>query len=273
MAHPRTGTNFLCNMLVNRKDANYLGEYYPDQIQGQYNIIDRLFHGEPDGLKWGRYSHKDKPIVPSRMGLFAKTFYLLYVAPSDRVNEDPQWDILNNIKNEGLGASTRWDLAAHIQRRGIGVTTRWDLLEYIKEKRIGVLHLRRRNLVDTALSLILSWREKNYIFKPYNKNPIEVTPSYLAHHIWIVEWQSIAVQAALEKAGVRRLDIWYEDMSTDPQATMDRVADYLHRPRMDVVITKPTIKQRQGSQRDYILHYDKLKAKFAGSAYEQYFTD
>lgn len=234
VAHPRTGTNYLCNMIANREDVYYRGEYHPTNRGYTYNTVKELFYGDPEGLKWGRAV----PPASPRCGSFAKMFYYMFVWP----HEDSHF-------------------------------TRWDVIEYIKRKRIGVIHLRRKNLLDTALSYILANREKNYIYKPYRDQPIEITPSYLKYHLWLVDWQTQATQEAFEKADVRRLDLWYDEMIADPQGTADRVADYLQRPRKEIVIGKATVKQRKGRQRDYVLHYDRLKEKLADTPYAQYFVD
>lgn len=235
VAHPRTGTNFLCHMIANRQDVRYLGEFYPDQKEGQYNIIDELFNGNPNmNLRW-RY---DIPDHGQYNGRFAKLFYYLFVWP---VGDDQ-----------------------HV--------TRWDLLEYMKREGVGIIHLKRRNALDTALSYIRSTKEKNYIYRPYD-GALEIPAKEMAHHLWLVDWQTRAMDAALQATKMRHLEVWYDEMTADPQKTADRAADFLHRPRRDVVIAKVTQKQRKGGQRENILNYDELKEHFSKTPYGVYFED
>jgi LPS sulfotransferase NodH len=235
VAHPRTGTNFLCHLIANGSNLRYLGEFYPNQKDGPYNIIHHLFHG---------YSHMDVrwqydlPDHGNFKGRFAKLFYHLFVSTKD----DDTYDI------------------------------RWDLLEYVKRIHMPVIHLKRKNVLDTAISSILADNEKNFVFSPY-KGPVEVPAEAMARHLRWAKMQERGMDLALRSRAVRNLEVWYDDLVTNPQATLDRVCDFLHRPRTEAVIGRLTRKQRQGGQRDNIVNYDELKAHFAGGKFATYFED
>lgn len=234
-AHPRTGTNFLCNIIHHRGDIAYLGEYYPEPPVCDGNYLVPLFNGEAGDMV--RSPFKDQPA--DAKGQCAKVFYYYWVY---RTQDE------------------------------YGFSARWDVLQYMKESHIGVVHLRRENILDTALSFALSMRDMTFVQQDY-KGPINLTPQDLEGYMWRVLWQSDSMDKALNIIGPRRLDLWYGQMTARPQEAADQIADFLQRPRKEIKLSEFMVRQRRGSQSKYLENYDELKAHFKDTYYGQFFED
>lgn len=153
-----------------------------------------------------------------------------------------------------------------------GFKVRWDILNYLKGRKMSILHLRRRNLLDTAISYAISMRDGTFIYHKY-KNPIEMTAKDLTNKMWWPHAYGTRLEESMRHAGVRHLDLWYEDIVYAHQMNADRIADFLHLPKKEVQLSGFVVKQRHGRQSENLANYDEMKEHFKGSFYAQFFED
>lgn len=153
-----------------------------------------------------------------------------------------------------------------------GFWTRWELLEYLARKSVPVIHIQRKNILDTAISYLLASTEKTYVGVNY-KEPISVDPRWLGQIMSYILWSSRIVQDALDMQKVRTIQVWYDDVVTRPQEVHDRIADFVHLPRVHSVAQPKYIKQRIWKQSESLVNYWELKERFSGSPFAEYFED
>jgi LPS sulfotransferase NodH len=149
----------------------------------------------------------------------------------------------------------------------------WD--DLIDMTGLSVIHLKRRNILRTALSRKLASVKKAYIHNPSNTETtgtgktLTFTPEELE--------QTFRATRTAEIGGDRRfkknplLTLYYEDLAADPAGSFRKITEFL-----ELKYVEPQTemrKQNPESLRNLIANYDELKAAFSGSEWLPFFEE
>jgi LPS sulfotransferase NodH len=235
LAHPRTGSNLLASTLKQHPLVASHGELFNDVE-----------------AKRARWAHKGR--------------YLLDGEDPVRFVEDA---IFGERRSDGARVigfrifyhhSTKTDHARRI----------WDHL--IASVDIGVVHLVRHNLLEALVSRRVAIRTGEWLRRPGREavpapEPFEIDPqdcgAYFNYTTERREWARVAF------ARHPFLEISYEEMSADLQASIDRVFAFLGVD--SVPIQAPYRKQASIPVREQISNFADLRDTFRGSSYERFF--
>jgi LPS sulfotransferase NodH len=137
---------------------------------------------------------------------------------------------------------------------------------------VKIFHLRRKNILLTHLSrkraaLTESWVNTNGTQN--DAQPIELDyndclDDFIRTRSWEEEFDRFF-------AGHSKLEVLYEDLSSNYQDEMKRVQEFLG---VELKTVHPTtFKQTDQPLRETIANYFQIKEKFAGTPWEQFFVD
>jgi LPS sulfotransferase NodH len=137
---------------------------------------------------------------------------------------------------------------------------------------LKIIHLKRRNLLRTYLSLQRATRTQQWVSR--SKTPVDHLPILLDDSRCLRAFQEMrASEQELDKyfEDSWKLDVVYEDLSGDYTQEMRRVLDFLDVAHETVM---PSVyKQSRQSLSSEILNYAEMKERFQNTPWEEFFED
>ena len=152
------------------------------------------------------------------------------------------------------------------------VKTAWDYL--IGDRSIRVIHLKRRNLLESFISLKIALITKEWRRWQGTSTPPVLTPPFRLGpeecDAYFNQMNAYRLWAASAFRDHALLKVEYErDICTRFEANMHAIHDFLGVPREPA---QPLLeKQALRSPREQVLNYDELKWYFRHTLYEEYF--
>jgi LPS sulfotransferase NodH len=156
-------------------------------------------------------------------------------------------------------------------RKG-GATSVWDKLE--RMDRLSVIHLKRKNILRTVVSDRIArdqgvWLAKSSKDLPKRCKRIKLPIAEAERAFSLTKLREL--EGDRRFGAHRRLELYYEDLVSDAQATFQKVTEFLNVPYVE-----PTIqlrKQNPEPLKDLLVNYDELKAAFSETHWQQCFDD
>ena len=205
----------------------------------------------------------------AKAGCYAKGFKLMYNHLSCKEFEKANWPpyISKRIEHdiEIVNQRTHRSSLRKIQRRFDAA------LEYlIGQQAFKVIHLKRRNMLDTLISTKRAFSEDNWINKPYSQDPIQLT---------ISECEAFFSQTIEQQEYYTNLFsrcptyvLYYEDLIDNVGESLSKMQVFLQVPQESSLYL--AIKKQGGrNRRNKIENYDSLKKHFADSKWNEFFTE
>ena len=235
LGRSRTGSNFLRGLLNAHSEALVLGEVFKN----------------PEAIEWGT----DFQSPP-------KDALLLY--QSDPVSfleqyvygEKPHWVHAFGFKLFYYHAQSEpWD-------------TIWPHLQ--KNTQIHILHVKRRNILRTHLSRARAVQTDRWVRLTNDKQNLpslqldyeECLRDFVQTRAWERQFDAFFKQHPL-------MDVYYEDLAEDYSDQMANIQRFLELPGEH--IEPQTYKQANDSLEEAIVNFSDLKARFAGTEWEEFF--
>lgn len=200
-------------------------------------------------------------------GCRAKGFKLMYDHLSCREFDVDHWPpyISERIKQdiEKINDSARMPLS-EIEAR---FEKALSLLR--NERKFRVIHLCRRNLLDSLISMKRAFIEDNWIGKPYDNQSVELSVTECESYFS----ETIAQQRRHAELfdGCAVYNVVYEDLVDDTDRIAVELQEFLGLP-IESSLTA-TIKKQSDRDRSALLkNYDELKEHFEGTEWRKFFT-
>ena len=155
-----------------------------------------------------------------------------------------------------------------------GIPDLEDIRKYLSNTLdMKVIHLKRRNKLESLISLRLAQITKKYILtnpqKRVNDIQIELTPDECFSEFEKVTAFEEYYSALF--AGHPLLEVYYEDLCINPQAEGKRVLEFLE--LKEFPLQERTVKQNIRPMREVLKNYDELKEYFSGTVWENLFSE
>ena len=157
---------------------------------------------------------------------------------------------------------------------------KWDIpdlyqtLDYfVSDRSIKILHLKRRNILKTLISVRVSDQTKQYVLRNESerKNDIRIK---LAMADCRREFRQTRENEKKSDGLFRHhevLEVAYEDLVDEETATCNRILDFLRVPRHPMA--SKIFQRNTRSLRDVVENYEKIKNKIAGTSREVFFEE
>ncbi|MDZ7752522.1 MAG: sulfotransferase [Gammaproteobacteria bacterium] len=241
LSRSRSGTNFLRGLLNSHPAIRCFSEVF----------------GAPDSVKWGmddlpdHVSHHTRQ-MKNRPDRFVET--KVYGPVPSRI--------------QAVGFKIFYYHAAEAPTQHI-----WDWLHHHSE--IKVIHMMRRNLLDTAISLRLAQASGSWKVSKASPNTgsdragplVSIDPDWCQE----VFEQTTIWQKSAEKWFCDHdiLNLYYEDLREDPNREIKRCLDFLHLPQAK--LDPNTIRQSKKNRADKVANFQRLKEHFSGTTWRHFF--
>ncbi len=142
----------------------------------------------------------------------------------------------------------------------------WDPLA---EQEVRVIHLMRRNLLQSQVSAIIAEQTGRWISVSPERDPTP-TPITLPYERCVRFFER---SEQLHEAFASRFDhvltLYYEDLVADPQARLGEVQQYLGLPIRP--LSSPLRKQQTRPLHEVVLNHGELERRFAGTRWAWFF--
>jgi LPS sulfotransferase NodH len=146
-----------------------------------------------------------------------------------------------------------------------------DIWPYLQAMDLKVIHLKRKNLLALQLSMTLAlktneWSTRQEGVKQDKRKCALPYESCLKGFEAVTQWQEEADQFF---TGKDKLEVWYEDLNANYEATINTVQRFL---KVEIQPARSPLKKQSGLPlSETILNYQELKERFAGSRWECFF--
>jgi LPS sulfotransferase NodH len=149
----------------------------------------------------------------------------------------------------------------------------WDAIwPHLQEHtEVRILHVKRRNILRTHLSRARAVQTDQWVrvTKEHQKFPAvhleyeACLHDFVQTRAWEKQFEEFFKQHPI-------MDVYYEDLATDYSTQMTRIQRFLELP--DEHIQPQTYKQANDSLEEAIVNFSELKARFAGTEWEEFFN-
>ena len=251
----RVGSNYLAHLLNSHPDIEVHGELF--------NVGNLAY-----ATQW---VHHPKRCIGSffaqaNSGSYAKGFKLMYnqlsVIEFDVDNWPPYLPERLHYEIERLRRRIRTPLAK-IERNFD------DALRYmIGVENVKVVHLKRRNMLDTLLSMKKALLEDNWKGAPYNTEKIQLTTSECEKFFRETLAQQTRYASIFSQCPT--FDLYYEDLLANRNAVLHDLQTFLEVPPCPA-LSAPFGKQGRTSRSCKIDNYDLLQRHFEGTEWGHFF--
>jgi LPS sulfotransferase NodH len=166
----------------------------------------------------------------------------------------------------------------------VGFKTKWkdilrpdDFRDFLRERGMRVIVLQRRNRIKLLVSLFRAVRleeetgEWNLYDERRRQAPIKIDLTEFDKYLGESEARHLEMRDYVATLDVPLLELSYEDILDDDQATFDRVCRFLEVPARP--LAGKTRKHTSDDLRDAVANFDELKARFVGTRYESMFDE
>lgn len=235
LGRSRTGSNFLRGLLNAHSEALVLGEIFKN----------------PEAIEWGTDFQSPPedalPLYQSDPVSFLERFVY---------GEKPHWVHAFGFKLFYYHAQSEpWDAI-------------WSYLQ--KNTQIHILHVKRRNILRTHLSRARAVQTDRWVRLTKDKQNLpslqldyeECLRDFTQTRAWERQFEAFFKQHPL-------MDIYYEDLAADYSNQMAHIQRFLE--LSDERIEPQTYKQANDSLEEAITNFSDLKARFAGTEWEEFF--
>ncbi len=141
-----------------------------------------------------------------------------------------------------------------------------DAREYLRSRNVRVIHLERRNWLRRTLSLWLAeqtnvWSDRNGTRPTVQRIEVDVDRLFAAFD----ELEGLYARNRANLSGLDSLDVWYEELSSDYEAELARVLEFLG---LDAELVRPqTHQQERRALPDIIGNYAEVAEGLAGTPF------
>lgn len=257
LAKYRVGSNYLASLLRSHSHIELHDELF--NVSTLAHNISRITHPK---------SFLEQFYFSANSGFYAKGFKLMYKHLSCKEFEKTEWPpyISQRIKDDIETVNRLAQLPLEeIQRRCD------QALKYLmRQKSFKVVHLKRRNILDTLVSTKRAFSEDTWIQETYSQDSIQLSVSECEAFFS----QTVAAQDYYTNLFSRcsTYDLYYEDIIDNPEGSLSKLQDFLGVAQESNLYT--TIqKQSKGHRKSTIENYDSLKKHFADSKWAIFFTE
>ena len=157
----------------------------------------------------------------------------------------------------------------HARQNGEGAI--WARLRRMKDLR--VVHLQRRNLLSSLLSLKIALQSKVWM-RPKGQQVMHYQPLSLDFDECVEYFRAREQNIKEAKRYYRRtatLDLFYEDLASDEEREVEGVLQFLGLESQ--ALTNRILKQNHQKNTELILNYAHLETSFRGTKWHHFFED
>ena len=136
-----------------------------------------------------------------------------------------------------------------------------------RDRSLHIIHLRRQNLLDVALSEALARETNSFVGREYGDVKIELPVKWWLDNIgrlerWIDKYRKLFRDHPY-------MEMTYEDLTHDVEGSLEKICGFLELPTFPVEMQMR--RQRRKSREAMIANYSALKDAFANTRYSDFF--
>ncbi|MGF1550001.1 MAG: Stf0 family sulfotransferase [Sphingomonadaceae bacterium] len=212
-----------------------------------------------------------------RIACYGELLHLYRVYWHRRWLPGGDWRTLDSRERDPAGFLLRNAWHYHPRKRGaVGFKLLYSqfllreraLRGLLADQDIKIIHLERRNLVETYMSFIdVQRRGMNYSRDPSRIRKLE--PTRIDPEHCLKKLKQLEIYRAIVEDYFRdhdRLQVYYEDLLDRPEEGDRRICDFLGVERRR--LSQRSVKLAKGSLADRIANYEELKARLNGTPWE-----
>jgi LPS sulfotransferase NodH len=246
----RSGSTLVVTSLRQHHNVRILGEIFNDEEEERTLAFSRNWYSHNNERKSNLYyEHGDDASIFLRDHVFSNQITSKFTAVGFKILYNQAWEDLN-------------------------VRKAWDFL--IEERSIHVIHLVRRNLLASWVSLQIAFLTNEWVrFEDTNGAAVKISKLRLDP----IKCQSYFEEVLTKRKYIQemfkehpKIEIEYErDLFSRFQFTMQIIQQFLGVPQKQ--LRKVVRKQSQVSLQDQICNYDEIRDYFRNSEYESFFHE
>lgn len=265
LCSPRTGSNYLLNLLIRHKRIKVLGEIFN---------LDSLDSGD---LRWAlsnpieyfdaKFGHNGDGSI-SVIG--AKMFYdhltkSYFDRQVDVASMSPK--MMDKIRGLDEFMANYKDQAGMFRRFG----ETWDHI--LNKKDINIIHLKRNNVLRSLVSLHRAFRTNEWLRlknEPGNDS-FNLTLDFDACLRFFEHVHEGATRTDEIFSGHEKLDISYEELEKDKDEVLNKIMEFL---KLEPYSPSSTLKKQiKEPLSEIVLNYYQLKKQFSSTSWAGYFDE
>ena len=268
LATPRTGSNFLANLLGNHNNIKFFGELFDLGGLSKEIMIEAL----KDPLMYLK-NRIYKTYPPHIKAVGFKIFYhqatrdALYLSSSNKLTKDIAGELGKRILNFYQYAQSNFDLE-NLGQKLEGV---WTYLKHDLE--LKIVHLKRKNILQTILSLKRAFLTNKWI-RLAEDPPQDQIPIYLDYDYCCKIFQEIRAREQKYDSffqSHKKIEVIYENLCKDSNRVTKIILDFLGLQQR--VLKSSLKKQDDQPLSETISNYWELKEKFRNTCWIGFFED
>lgn len=258
----RTGSNFLLSLLSNHPLIKTYGELFNLDTLSKEALLEAL--ADPIAFLQRRVYKSHGPEIAA-VGF--KMFYDhlrrdYFRKPIDLSEAAPQLQEKLTQFSTFIETNYQWET---LNQRFLST---WEFLE--ADQSLSVIHLKRRNLLHTFLSLKMAFKTRQWWSlksSPQAVLTMHVAPEECGRYFEMLD--SSAVEADRAFMGHRKIEVIYEDLAENQHVVLEQIFTFLKVPHEPV--TTRMKKQNLVSPRETITNYSQLKDHFQHTRWGVFF--
>lgn len=255
----RSGSNLLKDSLNSIENVRVYNE--------AFNLVN--ISKDPETYLDRNYVDKVLSHTPGKP-LFASGFKLMY---GQALAEELSFDYWGGNVNERIAKQIE-TIICWLKRKNLPLNSFEHLIDQVcMDKDIRVVHLIRKNQLDSYLSYQLALQQDNWKGAKYNlggSGKLRIHPEDLLKYF--LKGETYYKYYSDLFKGHRVMEVYYNDLSANYARTLKKIARFLSIPHRQVPRRQPIEKQNIHSPDLLIENYDELSYYFKNSTWEEYFT-
>ncbi|MBW3020334.1 sulfotransferase [Candidatus Woesearchaeota archaeon] len=252
VCNARTGSNHLINLLNSHPNIKTFGEIF--NLEKPRRVLKNPLKLLKETIN-KRYPSKFK--VVSIKILYSQLTLEDFVLDNN-MKEFPFFYRRYQLARELLSKTNKNKVNKRMQK----------VLNYLeKNKEIKIIHLKRRNLLETYLSLKLAMIKDEWVYRE-NSNDLKIKVDFedCLKNFEKIKYYEKKYDDLFKNH--KRIDIFYEDLIERQEITLKKIQRFLELPENNL---KSKLKKQGKKPSESILNYKLLKTKFNGTPWEEFF--
>lgn len=152
-------------------------------------------------------------------------------------------------------------------------TTTDSIWKYLIENNVKVIHITRKNMLETVVSrkrseLTDAWTKKGENIKSKEMNIELHYDECLKEFEWTEKLEAKARELFSQNPV---LEVTYEDLSSNPQEIANQICEFLGVSKVNLITSMQ--KQNNKKMSDVVSNYSQVKEQFKNTKWEKFFTD
>jgi len=258
----RTGSNLLLSLLSAHPHIKTYGELFNLDMLPKASLLEVL---DDPATFLRRKVYQDHPLEIAAVGFkmfyehLTRDYFIKLVDVSDAA---PQLQEKYTQFSSFVESNYSWEVLDERFRAG------WEFLR--ADQSLAVIHLQRRNMLHTLISLKQAYRTSQWW--SLKNGPQTILSVHLEPEECSRYFQKLSNSAAEADAAFAehpKIDVIYEDLIEKQQDTLERIFAFLKVPFESV--TTRMKKQNLASPRETIDNYEQLKSYFRNTRWDVFF--